>query len=159
MRKSIRALTVAIAATLILPAAVFAKWPVANTSSYVSQGYSSSHKAYDIASYAGTRVVPARSGTVKFAGWKANCGGYQVYVYHGNGLYSAYYHLRRETSFRGEIVSGGTETIGYVGMSGCASGPHLHLEVWRGFPWAGGSYRINPWAYVDEGYYLPYRYR
>ena len=159
MRKSIRALTVAIAATLILPAAVFAKWPVANTSSYVSQGYSSSPKAYDIASYAGTRVVPARSGTVKFAGWKANCGGYQVYVYHGNGLYSAYFHLRAEYVSRGQWVTSQTTLLGRVGETGCATGPHLHFEIWHGYPWSSGSYRVNPWNYIDSGTYFPYRYR
>src|SRR5215213_4209417 len=105
MRTSIRALVMAIALTLILPAAAFASWPVANTSSYVSQGYSSSHRAYDIASYAGTRVVPARSGRVSFAGWKNNCGGYQIYINHGNGLYSAYFHLRAEYVYKGQWVT------------------------------------------------------
>lgn len=159
MRKSIRALVVALAATLILPAAVFAYWPVASTSSYVSRGFSSTHPAEDIASYAGTRVVPLRSGKVVFAGWKNNCGGYQVWISHGNGLYSAYYHLRAEYAWRGEWVTGQQTTIGRVGESGCATGPHLHVEVWHGYPWSYGSYRIRPWSYIDSGVYLPYRYR
>src|SRR4051794_30232524 len=46
MRNSIRALVVAVAIALILPAAVAAYWPVANRYSYVSQGFSSTHKAY-----------------------------------------------------------------------------------------------------------------
>ncbi|HYK96194.1 MAG TPA: M23 family metallopeptidase [Candidatus Dormibacteraeota bacterium] len=159
MRKSIRALVVALAATLILPAAVFAYWPVATTGSYVSQWFSSRHPAEDIASYAGTRVVPIRSGKVVFAGWRNNCGGYQVWISHGNGLYSAYYHLRNVYAWRGEAVSAQSTTIGRVGMSGCATGPHLHFEVWHGYPWASGSYRIRPWGYIDAGAYLPYRYR
>lgn len=159
MRKFIRALTAALAASLILPAAVFAQWPVANTSSYISQGYSSSHKAYDIASYSGTRVVPMRSGRVAFAGWKANCGGYQVYVYHGSGMYSAYFHLRAEYAYKGQWVTSQVTTLGRVGETGCATGPHLHFEVWHGYPWSSGAYRVNPWTYIDSGTYLPYRYR
>src|SRR5437879_5281049 len=114
MRNSIRALGVAIAASLILPAAVFAYWPVANTSSYISQGFSSTHPAFDIASYAGTRVVPIRSGRVVFAGWKSNCGGYQVWISHGNGLYTAYYHLQAEYAWKYEWVTGQVTTIGRV---------------------------------------------
>jgi murein DD-endopeptidase MepM/ murein hydrolase activator NlpD len=158
MRKSINAIVAAVAVSLILPAAVSAQWPVANVKSYVSQGYSRHHKAYDIASYKGTKVLAMRAGTVVFAGRKADCGGLQVYVKHGNGLYSAYYHLSAEYVYRGKYVSRYT-TIGRVGESGCATGPHLHISVWRGYPWRDGSYRISPWTYIDSGGYLPYRYR
>jgi murein DD-endopeptidase MepM/ murein hydrolase activator NlpD len=159
MRKLTRALVAALVVAIVFPISALAYWPVASRTSYVSRSFSSSHPGIDIAATAGTRVVPVRTGTTVFAGYKSNCGGYQVWVSHGNGLYSAYYHLSRETSYRGEVVSGGSETIGYVGRSGCATGPHLHVEVWRGFPWSRGSYRINPWSYIDNGYYLPYRYR
>jgi murein DD-endopeptidase MepM/ murein hydrolase activator NlpD len=159
MKRSIRALVAALAMSIVLPTAVFAYWPVANTSSYISQGYSSTHPAEDIASYAGTRVVPVRSGKVVFAGWKNNCGGYQVWVSHGNGLYTAYYHLRNVYAWRGEWVYGEKTTIGRVGMTGCATGPHLHIEVWKGYPWSSLSYRVRPWPYIDSGWYLPYRFR
>jgi murein DD-endopeptidase MepM/ murein hydrolase activator NlpD len=159
MRKSIRALVVAIAASLILPAAAFAYWPVANTASYVSQGYSSTHKAYDLASPKGTPVKPFRSGQVAFVGYKSNCGGLQMYISHGNGLYSAYFHLSAEYVYRGLSVIAQSTTIGRVGTSGCTTGPHLHFEIWHGYPWHSGSYRVNPWSYIDSGRYLPYRYR
>ena len=149
------ALAVAIVATI--PAA--ASWPVGTRRSYVSQWSQPGHRAIDIAADRGTKIVPIKDGKVVFAGWKSNCGGYQVWVSHGNGLYSAYYHLSREISFKGEAVDGGSEVLGYLGTSGCASGPHLHIEVWRGYPWRDGSYRVNPWNYIDSGYYLPYRYR
>ena len=100
-----------------------------------------------------------RSGKVVFAGWKNNCGGYPVWVSHGNGLYSGYYHLRSIAVSKGQWVTKSTTTLGRVGESGCATGPHLHVEVWRGFPWASGSYRVRPWSYIDDGTYLPYRYR
>jgi murein DD-endopeptidase MepM/ murein hydrolase activator NlpD len=100
-----------------------------------------------------------RSGKVVFAGRKANCGGYQVWVSHGSGLYSAYYHLRSYAVRKGKWVKSQSTRLGRVGESGCATGPHLHMEVWRGFPWASGSYRVSPWRYIDSGYWLPYRYR
>ena len=147
MRKSIRAIAAALVVALVLPVATLAAWPVANRYSWVSQGYHSYHKADDIASYSGTRVVPMRSGKVVFAGWKKNCGGYQVWVSHGNGLYSAYYHLRSEAVSKGQWVTKSTTTLGRVGSSGCASGAHLHFEVWRGMVWDGGQ-RVNPLNYL-----------
>ena len=159
MRKSIRAIAAALVVALVLPVATMAAWPVANRYSWVSQGYHSYHKADDIASYSGTKVVPMRSGRVAFAGWKKNCGGYQVYVSHGNGLYSAYYHLRSESVSKGQWVTKSQTLLGRVGETGCASGPHLHFEVWRGFPWSSGSYRVKPWSYINEGTYFPYKYR
>ena len=124
MRKSIRAIAAAMVVALVLPVATMAAWPVANRYSYVSQGYHSYHKADDIASYSGTRVVPMRSGKVVFAGWKKNCGGYQVWVSHGNGLYSAYYHLRSEYVSKGQWVTRSQTTLGRVGETGCATGPN-----------------------------------
>src|SRR5262245_38867135 len=91
MRKLTFALSVALLATVLVPAAVSAAWPVASRSSYVSTWYSSGHPAIDIAAPQGTRVVPIGNGTVVFAGWKSNCGGYQVWV-RNHDVYSAYYH-------------------------------------------------------------------
>jgi murein DD-endopeptidase MepM/ murein hydrolase activator NlpD len=157
-----RSLIAGLAAILLALAVVIpavAAWPVASRSSYVSRGWSSGHRAYDIAAESGKRIVPIRSGKVVFAGWKSNCGGYQVWVSHGNGLYSAYYHMKRETSWRGRAVRVQESTLGYVGRSGCVTGSHLHVEVWKGYPWRSGSYRVSPWNLIDSGTYLPYRYR
>jgi murein DD-endopeptidase MepM/ murein hydrolase activator NlpD len=155
------AISAAFAALMALAAVVptAASWPVASGSSYVSQGYHSYHKAYDLAAPGGSRIVPIRSGKVVFAGWKSNCGGYQVWVSHGNGLYSAYYHMSREVSWSGRYVTRQSSTLGYVGRTGCATGNHLHVEVWHGYPWHSGSYRVSPWSYIDSGSYLPSRYR
>ena len=159
LRRSIStAAAVGTALALTVAFTASASWPVASRSSYVSQWYRSTHRAIDVAAARGTRIIPIRSGRVVFAGWKSNCGGYQVWVYHGNGLYSAYYHLSREISWRGRPVSP-SSTLGYVGTSGCASGPHVHVEVWHGSPWRSGSYRVNPWRYMDSGTYEPARYR
>lgn len=159
MRRSIRAIVAALVVALILPAVVGASWPVATRDSWISQAFKQTHKADDIAASAGTPVVPMKSGKVIFAGWKRNCGGYQVWVSHGSGLYSAYYHLRTESVSRGQSVTRQQTRLGRVGATGCATGAHLHFEVWRGVPWGSGSYRVNPWRYIDSGYYLPKRYR
>src|SRR5215210_7230308 len=141
MKRIVRALAVALVVALGLPAAASADWPVTTRSSYVSQYYSSGHRAIDIAAPYGTPVVALSWGKTVFAGWKNNCGGYQVWVSHGNGIYSAYYHLSTELSYAGEYVTGRTEVIGRVGRTGCATGNHLHLEIWHGYPWRSGSYR------------------
>ena len=159
MRRSIRAIAAALTVALILPVAVLASWPVATRSSWVSQGWHTYHRGDDIAAARGTPIVPIQSGKVVFAGRKQNCGGIQVYVSHGNGLYTAYYHLSRESVYKGKVVTRQSTRIGRVGESGCATGPHLHVEVWRGFPWHSGSYRVKPWSYIDSGTFFPTKYQ
>ena len=159
MRRSIRALAAALTVALILPAAAMASWPVATRSSYLSQGWSTYHRADDIAAAWGTPIVPIRSGRVVFVGHKDTCAGLEVYVYHGNGLYSTYFHMSSESVYRSQWVTRQTTRLGRVGQSGCATGPHVHVEVWRGYPHHSGSYRINPWSFIDSGYYEPLRYR
>jgi murein DD-endopeptidase MepM/ murein hydrolase activator NlpD len=159
MRRSIRAIATALTVALVLPVAVLASWPVATRSSYVSQGWHTYHKGDDVAAAKGTTIVPIRSGKVVFVGRKSNCGGLQIYINHGNGLYSAYYHLSSENVYRGKWVTRQVSHIGRVGESGCTSGPHVHVEVWRGYPWHSGSYRLRPWKFIDSGYYLPSKYR
>jgi murein DD-endopeptidase MepM/ murein hydrolase activator NlpD len=154
----LRALAFALVVATAVPSVANAAWPVASRSSYVSQRYSSYHRGLDIAGTYGVRVMPITGGTVIFAGWKRNCGGYQVWVRHSNNTYSAYYHLSRETTYAGKYVNNGSQ-IGNLGRTGCVTGAHTHVEVWKGYPWRTGSYRVNPWNYVMSGYWLPYRYR
>jgi murein DD-endopeptidase MepM/ murein hydrolase activator NlpD len=156
--KIVRALALALAVAVVIPGIVAAQWPVASRYSYVSQKFHDGHRGMDLAAPKGTKVVPITSGKVVFAGWKNNCGGYQVWVRHSSGRYTAYYHLSKEVTYAGAYV-GTSKVIGYVGATGCASGPHVHVEVWTSVPWRAGSYRVNPWNYVMSGYWLPYRYR
>lgn len=155
----LRAFVLALLAVLMLAGTTSAYWPVGTRSSYVSQWYSYRHRAVDIAAYCGARIFPAASGRVVFAGWRNNGGGYQVWVSHGSGRYTAYYHMRREVTAKGRYVYREKTVIGYVGATGYATGCHTHVEAWHGWPWGRGSYRYNPWFLLRYGYYLPYRYR
>ena len=121
-------------------------WPVAGGGNYISQYYRYGHYAIDVAADYGSTVRAAAAGTVIFAGWKSNGGGYQVWVAHGSGLYSTYNHLSGVSVGRGQQVARGAR-VGRVGQSGNASGPHLHFEVWRGPVWNGGQ-RVNPLGYL-----------
>lgn len=85
------------------------------------------HKGVDYAAATGTPIRSAGDGRVTFAGWK---GGYgrTVIVDHGRGYTTLYGHMSRFGRFKvGSKVRQG-EVIGHVGMSGLATGPHLHYE-------------------------------
>jgi LysM repeat protein len=119
-------------------------WPV--DGGYISQYYHYGHYAIDIAADMGTRVKAAAAGTVTFAGWKNNGGGYQVWISHGSNLYTTYNHMMSVSVGRGQGVSRGQQ-VGRVGMTGNATGPHCHFEVWIGPVWNGGT-RVNPLLYL-----------
>ena len=119
-------------------------WPVPG--GYVSQYFHYGHYGVDIADDYGSAIISPRAGTVIFAGWKSNGGGYQVWISHGNGIFSAHHHMSAVSVSGGDYVAKGSR-IGRVGSSGWATGPHDHFEVWVGRPWESGSYRVNPLRY------------
>ncbi len=119
-------------------------WPVPG--GYVSQYFHYGHYGTDIAADYGSSIVSPRAGTIAFAGWKSNGGGYQVWINHGNGIFSAHNHMSAVTVGAGDYVAKGSR-VGRVGSSGWATGPHDHFEVWVGRPWESGSYRVNPLRY------------
>ncbi|HXY31349.1 MAG TPA: M23 family metallopeptidase [Gemmatimonadaceae bacterium] len=87
------------------------------------------HAGTDYVADAGTPVRSIGDGVVVIAG---RSGGYGnlVEIRHRNGFISRYGHLRAfATGMRpGKAVAMG-ETIGYVGMTGLATAPHLHFEI------------------------------
>ncbi len=120
-------------------------WPVAGGGNYISQYFHGGHYGVDIAADYGSTVRAAAGGTVIYAGWKSNGGGYQVWIAHGSGLYTTYNHMSGVSVGLGQHVGRGQQ-VGRIGQSGNATGPHLHFEVWRGPVWDGGQ-RVNPLGY------------
>lgn len=85
------------------------------------------HRGVDYAAATGTPIKAAGDGRITFAGWR-NGYGRTVILDHGNGVTTLYAHMSRFSSYKtGARVSQGA-TIGFVGASGLASGPHLHYE-------------------------------
>ncbi len=85
------------------------------------------HEGVDFAASSGTPIQAAGDARVSFVGWK---GGYgrAVILDHGHGYSTLYGHMSRFGSERvGQRIGQGT-VIGYVGMTGLATGPHLHYE-------------------------------
>lgn len=86
------------------------------------------HMGTDYAAPTGTPVHVAGDGRVSFAGTKGGYGNC-IMVAHGNNISTLYGHLSRfaRATHVGARVDQG-EIIGYVGMTGLATGPHLHYE-------------------------------
>jgi murein DD-endopeptidase MepM/ murein hydrolase activator NlpD len=87
------------------------------------------HPGVDIAAGAGSTVVAPADGVVVLAGPPAfTLEGNLVIVDHGHGLNSAFLHLSSEAVKVGDHVRQG-QPIGTVGMTGRATGPHLHWAM------------------------------
>jgi murein DD-endopeptidase MepM/ murein hydrolase activator NlpD len=86
------------------------------------------HKGVDYAAPTGTPVRAAGDGRVRFVGRKGGYGNV-IELDHSRGVVTRYGHLSRFAKGirTGKRVDQGT-LIGYVGMSGLATGPHLHYE-------------------------------
>ena len=87
------------------------------------------HRGVDLGVPSGTRVRPILSGRVRFAGTMEGYGNV-VWVDHTDELLSVYAHLSEIHVESAQEVTKAT-VLGLSGQSGSATGPHLHLEVWR----------------------------
>ncbi|WP_353572505.1 peptidoglycan DD-metalloendopeptidase family protein [Candidatus Albibeggiatoa sp. nov. BB20] len=86
------------------------------------------HSGIDYAAVTGTPIVAATSSTVKFKGWKRGYGR-TVVLQHDEQYTSLYAHMSKFAEIKvGQKLKQGM-TIGYIGQSGSATGPHLHYEV------------------------------
>lgn len=90
-------------------------------------GYTRMHKGVDFGVPTGTPIYAAGDGTVEYAGWAGGYGRF-VKIRHSPHMETAYGHMSRIASAIGQHVHQG-QVIGYVGMTGDATGPHLHYEV------------------------------
>lgn len=84
------------------------------------------HKGIDYAAPTGTSVRTVGDGVVEFAGVQNGYGNI-VIVKHDKTRTTAYAHLSRIDVSKGQLLEQG-DVIGAVGMTGWATGPHLHFE-------------------------------
>ncbi len=83
------------------------------------------HSGADYSAVAGTPVLAVAGGTVALTGDHFFAGN-SVFLDHGGGLITMYFHLQQILVKDGDIIPAG-HTIGLVGSSGRATGPHLHF--------------------------------
>ncbi len=105
------------------------------------------HNGEDIGAPLGTEVVATNDGIVRLT-VDHIFSGKGVFLDHGLGLYSMYFHLSEVLVKEGDLVKAG-EIVGKVGATGRATGPHLHWGVKL------NGARVNPYALLD----LPFKGR
>ncbi len=105
------------------------------------------HSGLDFPVNEGSSVKAMAAGTVALAADHFFTGN-AVYIDHGDGLMSMYFHLKSVAVRSGDAVKRG-QTLGTVGGTGRATGPHLHIGVrWQGK-------RINPERLLEAPAKLP----
>lgn len=98
------------------------------------------HSGVDISSNYGHAIIAPADGVVTFADFM---GGYgkAIMVDHGHGISTRYGHLSGFAVAPGQHIHRG-DTLGYVGLSGRSTGPHLHYEV------RINDTPVNPYKYL-----------
>jgi len=100
------------------------------------------HKGLDITNRIGTPIIVPAQGLVTLSG-RDGAYGFSVEINHGSGIVTKYGHMQRCAVQEGQWVKRG-EIVGYVGMSGRTTGPHLHYEIrLNGVP-------VDPMRYILE---------
>ena len=84
------------------------------------------HRGTDYVAAVGTPVMAAGDGKVIEASYNKYNGNY-VFIQHGEKYTTKYLHFKKKAVKKGDIVKQG-QTIGYLGSTGLASGPHVHYE-------------------------------
>jgi murein DD-endopeptidase MepM/ murein hydrolase activator NlpD len=117
-------------------------WPVHGIITQFASWY---HEALDLAAPYGTPIVAAKSGVVTEAntgGWNYGYGN-DVVIDNGGGYSSLYGHMEAVNVSPGQQVVGGSTVIGWIGMTGRTTGPHVHFEVRQ------NGVTVNPLPYLQ----------
>lgn len=114
-------------------------WPLEDADAAVTDAYGwtvhpltqkeSFHSGVDLEAEAGQNVLAVAAGTVLDCSY-SEAYGYHVTLEHENGVQTMYAHLRAFYVESGDTVAQG-QVIAAVGATGWATGPHLHLSVFR----------------------------
>lgn len=104
------------------------------------------HLGIDYAAQRGTPVVATSSGKVIYKGWDKGGGGNALKIKHPNGFVTVYMHLQRFTKniYNNKDIRQG-DTIGFVGSTGLATGPHLDYRIQHNKKY------INPLRFNNPG--------
>ncbi len=117
-------------------------WPVQGI---LTQSYSWYHPGLDIAAPYGTPLVAASSGTVDYVSTGTYDTGYgnNVWVNKGDGTRYHYAHMEAVNVSIGQRVTGGSTIIGWIGLTGHTTGPHVHFEI------RSNGALVNPLPYLQ----------
>ena len=116
-------------------------WPVRGVVSQFAAWY---HMAIDISASFGTPVVAAQSGMVESVNVGTWDSGYGTNIYVSNGDVKTHYaHMSGVNVAVGQAVTAGSTVLGWIGMSGRTTGPHVHFEVIK-----SGVF-VNPLPYLQ----------
>ena len=117
-------------------------WPVRGIVSQFAAWY---HMAIDITSPVGTPIVASHDGSVSSISSGTWDGGYgtSIRIDNGAGFESHYAHLGGVNVGVGDTVVVGKTVIGWIGMTGRTTGPHVHFEVRR------NGVLVNPLSYLQ----------
>jgi len=108
---------------------------------------SSRHTGLDLRGAPGDTVVAMARGVVAMAE-QFELAGNNVYLNHGGGLVSAYFHLTQQLVAAGDTVEVG-QPIGLVGATGRVTGPHLHWVVRYGYT------SVDPRSLIEASREIP----
>lgn len=126
------------------------RWPVDNVHISCRWGCYFGHYAVDVQNYYDRYGVirAADRGVVEVNSYNSVNGNY-VIINHNNGFHSYYGHMNVKSPLEvGTIVDKG-EVIGQIGMTGRATGPHVHFFIYEGETAQDIGKRHNPCEFLD----------
>ncbi len=101
------------------------------------------HNALDIANKEGTKITAPADGIILLTHEDMFLSGKTVLIGHGQGIVTSYIHMSKISVKEGQKIKKGQE-IGRIGMTGRATGPHLHWVVsWK-------NKRIDPQVFLKN---------
>lgn len=111
---------------------------------FINNNERSPHMALDLRGAVGREIFAPKTGKVVLAENHFYAGN-KVILDHGGGLFTAYSHMSEILVKPQDVIKAGT-VIGFVGMTGRVTGPHLHWEVFL------NENRINPELLIGLDY-------